>query len=68
MQLRHMNSLVNLMQFVITRKKTGLSLNLITITSLRRLMVLVPGGHSVLMVCVCVHLKILQNNIIGILK
>lgn len=34
----------------------------------RRHMVLVPDGHSVLMVSVCVLLEILQNNIIGILK
>jgi hypothetical protein len=68
MQKRHLNSFVNLMRFVIMRRKTGLSLNLITMNSLRRHMVLVPDGHSVLMVSVCVLLEILQNNIIGILK
>lgn len=68
MQLRHRSSLVNLTRFVTTRRKTGLSLNLITINSLRRRMVHVLSGRSVLMVCVCVHLKIPQNNIIGILK
>lgn len=61
MQIRRLNSLENLMRFVIMRRKTGLSLNLITINSLRRRMVLVRSGYSVLMVSVCVLKEILQE-------